>query len=38
LGYSQGQDRNALLSRAMTYASVPYSANTTIPMQAGGGY
>jgi hypothetical protein len=38
LGYSQGQDRNALLSRAMTYASVPSNAYTTIPMQAGGGY
>jgi hypothetical protein len=37
MGYSQGQDRNALLSRAMTYASVPYNANTVIPMQAGGG-
>ena len=38
LGYRQGQDRNALLSRAMTYASVPYNADTTIPMQPGGGY
>jgi hypothetical protein len=38
LNYSQGQDRNALLSRAMTYASVPSNANTTIPMQYGGGY
>jgi hypothetical protein len=38
LGYSQGQDRNALLSRAMTYASVPSNAYTTIPMQPGGGY
>jgi hypothetical protein len=38
LGYSQGQDRNALLSRAMTYASVPSNANTIIPMQPGGGY
>ena len=38
LNYSQGQDRNALLSRAITYASVPSNANTTIPMQYGGGY
>jgi hypothetical protein len=38
MGYSQGQDRNALLSRAMTYASVPSNAYTTIPMQPGGGY
>ena len=38
LGYSQGQDRNALLSRAMTYASVPSNAYTTVPMQPGGGY
>jgi hypothetical protein len=38
INYSQGQDRNALLSRAMTYASVPSNANTIIPMQAGGGY
>ena len=37
MGYSQGQDRNALLSRAMTYASVPSNAYTTIPMQIGGG-
>jgi hypothetical protein len=38
INYGQGQDRNALLSRAMTYASVPSNAYTTIPMQAGGGY
>jgi hypothetical protein len=37
MNYSQGQDRNALLSRAMTYASVPSNAYTTIPMQIGGG-
>jgi hypothetical protein len=38
INYNQGQDRNALLSRAMTYASVPSNAYTTVPMQAGGGY
>jgi hypothetical protein len=38
INYGQGQDRNALLSRAMTYASVPSNAYTTVPMQAGGGY
>jgi hypothetical protein len=37
INYGQGQDRNALLSRAMTYASVPSNAYTTIPMQIGGG-
>jgi len=38
LNYSQGQGMINAMNQNRAYSSVPYNANTTIPMQAGGGY